>query len=77
MMTFQNSDVDTATEALKQCIHIATNARKRDAGFVDSLTSWVKGSYGLASIKSMTKLQRHAVCKFSFFFWKSFTFSDQ
>jgi hypothetical protein len=69
MMTFQTSDIDTASEALKQCIHIATNARKRDAGFVDSLTSWVKGSTGLASVKSMTKLQRHAVCKFPFLFF--------
>jgi Protein of unknown function (DUF3808) len=66
MMTFQNSDFDTASEALKQCIHIATNARKRDAGFVDSFTSWMKGSTGLATVKAMTKLQRHAVCNFSF-----------
>lgn len=62
MMTFQNADVDTALDALKQTIQMATNLRKRDASFMDSLSSWVKGSSSLISVKTMSKIQRHAVC---------------
>ncbi|KAM3578559.1 hypothetical protein VKS41_008944 [Umbelopsis sp. WA50703] len=60
MMTFQTADVETALDALKHTIQISGQSRKRDTGFMDSFTSWMKGGNGLAPLKNMTKLQRHA-----------------
>ncbi|KAG2180137.1 hypothetical protein INT43_003925 [Umbelopsis isabellina] len=60
MMTFQTNDVETALDALKHTIQISGQSRKKDTGFMDSFTSWMKGGNGLASLKNMTKLQRHA-----------------
>jgi hypothetical protein len=65
MMTFQTADVETALDALKHTIQISGQSRKRDTGFMDSFTSWMKGGNGLAPLKNMTKLQRHAVRIFS------------
>lgn len=60
VMTFEQSDIEKTVEALKKTINLANNQRKRDAGWLDNITTWMKGNY-LQHLKSMTTVQRHAV----------------
>lgn len=60
VMTFENADIERTMEALKHTIHLANGQRKRDGGWLDNITTWVKGN-NVASLKSMTRIHRHAV----------------
>lgn len=60
VMTFQHDDINTALDVLKHTIILAGNQRKKDSGWIDSLTSWVKGTT-LEDVKHMTVVERHAV----------------
>jgi hypothetical protein len=60
VMTFQQEDIQTALEVLKDTVHLAGNSRKKDGGWFNSVTSWVKGTT-VEDIKNMTTIERHAV----------------
>lgn len=61
VMTFQHEDIDNALSVLKHTIALAANERKKDGGWLDNITSWVKGTT-LEDVKHMTVVERHAVC---------------
>ncbi|RUS32174.1 hypothetical protein BC938DRAFT_476107 [Jimgerdemannia flammicorona] len=63
LMTFQPADVNKALECLKHTINLASALRKKDAGLVEALANFVRGSAGVATVKAMTRMQRHAVIK--------------
>jgi hypothetical protein len=62
VMTFQQDDVNTALGVLKHTIGLAGSQRKKDSGWFDSITSWVKGTT-LEDVKQMTTVERHAVSR--------------
>ena len=59
-MTFQQVDIEAAIEALKETVQLADGFRKKDSGWVGSISSWVKGMT-VQDIKNMSRLHRHAV----------------
>ncbi|KAI7902725.1 uncharacterized protein BX663DRAFT_510263 [Cokeromyces recurvatus] len=59
VMTFQQDDIDTALDVLKHTIQLANNQRKKEGGWLNSVTSWVKGTT-LEDIKNMNIVERHA-----------------
>lgn len=63
VMTFQPDDINAALGVLKHTIELAGNQRKKDSGWFDSITSWVKGTT-LEDVKQMTTVERHAVSPF-------------
>lgn len=63
MMTFAPADIDTALSYLKQGVQLASGYRKKDIGFLESMTSWVKGGSSISVLSAMTMVQLHAVCK--------------
>lgn len=60
LMTFQQVDIEAAIEALKETVQLADGFRKKDSGWVGSISSWVKGMT-VQDIKNMSRLHRHAV----------------
>jgi hypothetical protein len=70
MMTFQPADIETSLTYLKQGVQLASGYRKKDVGFFESMTSWVKGGSSISVLSSMTIVQLHAVSTqmFTFFF---------
>ncbi|KAI8380828.1 hypothetical protein BD560DRAFT_323747 [Blakeslea trispora] len=64
VMTFQEADITTTVEALKNTIELAGYQRKKDNSWLSSVTNWVKGIH-LSDIKSMTVLERHAELVFA------------
>lgn len=61
VMTFQEDDIEATLGVLKHTIQLAGNLRKKENGWLGSVTSWVKGTT-LEDVKSMTIVERHAVC---------------
>lgn len=59
LMTFEQADIESAIEALKETVQLADGFRRKDTGWVGSITSWVKGMT-LQDIKNMSNLHRHA-----------------
>ncbi|KAI9312224.1 hypothetical protein BX666DRAFT_1866434 [Dichotomocladium elegans] len=59
VMTFEQADIEKTLEALKHTIHLANTQRKKDGGWLDNITTWVKGTQ-LQHLKSMTRVHRHA-----------------
>ncbi|KAI9485681.1 MAG: hypothetical protein EXX96DRAFT_471986 [Benjaminiella poitrasii] len=59
VMTFQQDDIDTALGVLKHTVQLAGSQRKKEGGWLNSVTSWVKGTT-LEDIKHMTIVERHA-----------------
>jgi hypothetical protein len=62
MMTFAPEDIELSLTYLKQGVHLASAARKKDIGFLESMTSWVKGGSSISVLSAMTTAQLHAVC---------------
>lgn len=60
VMTFQEDDIEATLGVLKHTIQLAANLRKKESGWLGSVTSWVKGTT-LEDVKSMTVVERHAV----------------
>lgn len=60
LMTFQQTDIEAAIDALKETIQLADAFRKKESGWVGSITTWVKG-LSVQDIKNMSRLHRHAV----------------
>lgn len=60
VMTFQEDDIEATLGVLKHTIQLAGNLRKKESGWLGSVTSWVKGTT-LEDVKSMTVVERHAV----------------
>ncbi|KAL0081138.1 hypothetical protein J3Q64DRAFT_1756754 [Phycomyces blakesleeanus] len=60
MMTFEKDDINTTLQVLKKTINLASRERKKDAGWLDNITTWVKANGGLEYTKSLTCTQRHA-----------------
>ncbi|OZJ05668.1 hypothetical protein BZG36_01408 [Bifiguratus adelaidae] len=60
LMTFEKADLEEAHDSLREAVTVANSLRKKDSGLVENLTSWVKGSASVETIKSMTRIQRHA-----------------
>ncbi|KAI8890752.1 hypothetical protein K501DRAFT_206052, partial [Backusella circina FSU 941] len=58
MMTFQQSDIESAIDSLKETIQITDSLRQKGSSWLGNITSWVKGS--TIDIKSMSRLHRHA-----------------
>jgi hypothetical protein len=65
LMTFQQVDIEAAIEALKETVQLADGFRKKDSGWVGSISSWVKGMT-VQDIKNMSRLHRHAVRSYVF-----------
>jgi hypothetical protein len=63
VMTFQHDDINTTLEVLKHTIELAGKQRRKDSGWFDSITSWVKGTT-LEDVKQMTVVERHAVSNY-------------
>ncbi|KAL9538541.1 hypothetical protein MBANPS3_010853 [Mucor bainieri] len=59
VMTFQEDDIEATLGVLKHTIQLAANLRKKESGWLGSVTSWVKGTT-LEDVKSMTAVERHA-----------------
>ncbi|RCH96650.1 hypothetical protein CU098_011294, partial [Rhizopus stolonifer] len=59
MMTFQKTDISAAIDALKHTIQLADALRKKEIGWLGSITSWVK-SMTVQDILNMSRLHRHA-----------------
>ncbi|KAI8884677.1 hypothetical protein K501DRAFT_247391, partial [Backusella circina FSU 941] len=59
VMTFQKPDMDQALTSTKHTIELAGGLRKGATGWMESITSWVKGMT-VEDIKNMTVIQRHA-----------------
>ncbi|KAG1234450.1 hypothetical protein G6F68_002536 [Rhizopus microsporus] len=59
LMTFQQTDIEAAIDALKETIQLADAFRKKESGWVGSITTWVKG-LSVQDIKNMSRLHRHA-----------------
>ncbi|CEP14140.1 hypothetical protein [Parasitella parasitica] len=59
VMTFQEDDIKTTLESLKHTIRLASSSRKRESGWLVSVTSWMKGTT-LENVKNMTVVERHA-----------------
>ncbi|KAI8639873.1 hypothetical protein BD408DRAFT_434767 [Parasitella parasitica] len=59
VMTFQEDDIKTTLEALKHTIQLADNSRKKENGWLGSVTSWMKGTT-LENVRNMTVVERHA-----------------
>ena len=59
-MTFEQTDVEKTMEALKHTIHLASAQQKKGVGFLDNITTWVKGNQ-IQQLKTMSRIQRHAV----------------
>jgi Protein of unknown function (DUF3808) len=62
MMTFAPDDIELSLSYLKQGVQLASAARKKDIGFLESMTSWVKGGSSISVLSAMTTAQLHAVC---------------
>ncbi|KAI9016472.1 hypothetical protein CLU79DRAFT_762701 [Phycomyces nitens] len=60
MMTFEKDDINTTLQILKKTIQLAGRERKKDTGWLDNITTWVKANGGLEYIKSLSCTQRHA-----------------
>ncbi|KAI9290215.1 hypothetical protein BC943DRAFT_270353 [Umbelopsis sp. AD052] len=60
MMTFAPDDIELSLSYLKQGVQLASAARKKDIGFLESMTSWVKGGSSIAVLSAMTTSQLHA-----------------
>jgi hypothetical protein len=60
VMTFQKPDIDQALTSTKHTIALAGALRKGATGWMESITSWMKGMT-VEDVKSMTVVQRHAV----------------
>ncbi|KAI7866963.1 hypothetical protein BDF14DRAFT_1882078 [Spinellus fusiger] len=55
MMTFQQTDIQTALDAIKHTLQLSNAQRKKDGSWI----AWVKGN-SVQDIKDMTSLHRHA-----------------
>jgi hypothetical protein len=60
VMTFQQSDIELAIEALKSTIQKADSFRRKGSSWLGTIGSWVKG-LTVQDIKTMSRLHRHAV----------------
>lgn len=60
VMTFQQDDIDTTLGVLKHTIGLASSLRKREGGWFDTITTFIKGTT-LDDVKQMTVVERHAV----------------
>ncbi|KAI8582769.1 hypothetical protein K450DRAFT_170515 [Umbelopsis ramanniana AG] len=60
MMTFAPDDIELSLSYLKQGVQLASAARKKDIGFLESMTSWVKGGSSISVLSAMTISQLHA-----------------
>ncbi|KAI7850612.1 hypothetical protein BDC45DRAFT_446916 [Circinella umbellata] len=58
-MTFEQTDVEKTMHALKHTIHLASAQQKKGVGFLDNITTWVKGNQ-IQQLKAMSRVQRHA-----------------
>ena len=59
-MTFEQKDVEETMDALKHTIQLANALRHRGGGWLDNITTWVKGNQ-IQHLKAMSRIQRHAV----------------
>ncbi|CAO3631096.1 unnamed protein product [Mucor hiemalis] len=59
VMTFQQDDIDTTLGVLKHTIGLASSLRKREGGWFDTITTFIKGTT-LDDVKQMTVVERHA-----------------
>ncbi|KAI9281813.1 hypothetical protein BY458DRAFT_498061 [Sporodiniella umbellata] len=59
LMTFQHTDIEAAIEAIRETILMADSFRRKETGWVGSITSWVKG-LTVQDFKNMSTLHRHA-----------------
>ncbi|KAG2197864.1 hypothetical protein INT47_003533 [Mucor saturninus] len=64
VMTFQHDDINNTLNVLKHTIALAAHERKKDGGWLDNITSWVKGTT-LEDVKQMTVVERHAELVYS------------
>ncbi|BGP52632.1 hypothetical protein JCM8202v2_000188 [Rhodotorula sphaerocarpa] len=60
MATFEPNDLEDAIECCRNTISIAQLLRKHDYGLLARVGSIAKGSASVASVRSMTPVQRHA-----------------
>ncbi|OAD69218.1 hypothetical protein PHYBLDRAFT_87937, partial [Phycomyces blakesleeanus NRRL 1555(-)] len=60
MMTFQQTDIQTALDALKDTVQIANGLRRKDGSWL----AWVKGN-SVNDIKDMSRVHRHAELVFA------------
>lgn len=60
VMTFQEEDIVAALDSLKTTIHLSGTLRKKENGWLGSVTSWMKGTT-LEDVKHMTTIEKHAV----------------
>ena len=60
IMSFEETDINEASEALKNTHKISSSLRKRDLSWIRSISYLARG-YSIEDIKSMTNVQRHAV----------------
>lgn len=65
LATFEPEDLEAAIQCCRDSILIAQLLRKRDHGIFESVGRLAKGSTSVASIKSMTRVQRHAELVYS------------
>lgn len=59
LMTFEPDDLNNAIEGCKNCLTLCNLLRKQ-LGTTETLSRWVKGAPGAATISSMTAVERHA-----------------
>ncbi|CAO3650369.1 unnamed protein product [Cunninghamella blakesleeana] len=59
MMTFQESDIKSTHEALKETIHLAAQLRKKE-GWMNSLSSLWQQKNPITHLQSMTIIEKHA-----------------
>ncbi|KAI9249521.1 hypothetical protein BDA99DRAFT_445608 [Phascolomyces articulosus] len=58
-MTFEQTDVEKTMQALKHTIQIANAQRKKGGGWLDNITTWMKGNQ-IQHLKAMSRVHRHA-----------------
>ncbi|KAM0793711.1 hypothetical protein ACM66B_001136 [Microbotryomycetes sp. NB124-2] len=65
LATFEPEDLEAAIQCCRDSILIANLLRKKDHGLLENVGRLAKGSTSVNSIKSMTRVQRHAELVFS------------
>ncbi|KAK4049606.1 hypothetical protein OIO90_005365 [Microbotryomycetes sp. JL221] len=65
LATFEPEDLEAAIQCCRDSILIANLLRKKDHGLFENVGRLAKGSTSVNSIKSMTRVQRHAELVFS------------
>ncbi|KAK4050437.1 hypothetical protein OIV83_003507 [Microbotryomycetes sp. JL201] len=65
LATFEPEDLEAAIQCCRDSILIANLLRKKDHGLLENVGRLAKGSTSVNSIRSMTRVQRHAELVFS------------